>query len=295
MSMIRSENLLTIVGTSYIDMIVPQFLNKSFDAYSKKDFSKKQFQVSMHENTFATAGIVLTAIGIEAYRNRIYALDKKVVKKVANDICIALQKKEGKFPAEIFENYLNEIFVLRDVIVHNHVYNVKVKFDEDWDMVGHTQALIKGYGDDKFKKLVSTRTKKTKSLFLNIQPSKIGFEDLFLALIVFDCFAGISERLLGRRYVPFNFWQKIKGIGNAESLCMYLTFFHNKIPNKKYLATLNKLLIKLNALYGNYLPLGIDYFVNNKCRKCGEYGFRQINNIYSCKKCGYEIKFSQSA
>jgi hypothetical protein len=288
--MSNSEELITIVGTSYLELIVPEFLEKSFEAYSKKDFSKKQFQVSIYENAFATAGIVLTAIGIESYRNRIYALDRKIVKKVASDISSIFFDKNDKFPVEKFENHLNEIFVVRDVIVHNHVYNVKVKFDEEWEMTGHTQALIKGYGDDKFKKLVNTRAKKTKDLLLNIQPSKIGFEDLFVVLVFFECFVGISEKLLGRKYVPFNFWREVEEIG-TDDLSRYLTYFFNKTTNKNFISIGTKLFLELKALYEPYLPNEKDFFINNRCRKCGEYGFRQMNNIYYCKKCKNEINF----
>lgn len=296
---IKSENgeayrqgLITVIGTSYVDLIVPDFLEKCFEVYCKKEFDKKQFQVSVYENTFATAGIVLTVLGFEAYRNRIYYLEKKKVgKSVAKDLAVLFKSKKTSFPEKDFEDLLSEVFVLRDVIVHNHIYKVNVSYDGGWQMLGHTQTLLEGYGDDKkFKRLASSRTKKTNSLKLNIQPGKIGFEDLLLVLIIFDLFVGLSEEILKRGYAPFHFWKEIGG-KKAESLNDYITYFYNQIPNVKYTKSLNGILSRLRGQYKQYVSKYKDYFVDNICFKCGEYGFRKIDRKFHCAKCGYGIEF----
>lgn len=286
------QDLVTVIGTNYIDLIIPDFLEKCFEVYTKKEFDKKQFQVSVYENAFATAGIVLTVLAFEAYRNRIYYLAKKKVdRSVAKDLASIFKSKEANFPEKEFESLLNEIFVIRDVIVHNHIYKVNVRFDDDWQMLGHKQQLLEGYGDDKkFKALTSSRTKKTTTLKLNIQTGKIGFEDLFLILVMFDFFVGLSEKLLERSYVPHRFWKEIDGIG-TDKLYIFLTHFYHLLPNNKYIQQLNSILQKIRGGYEQYLPDYTEYFVNNICFKCGEFGFRQINEIYKCRKCGYAIEF----
>lgn len=286
------QELVTVIGTNYIDLIIPDFLEKCFEVYKKKEFDERHFQVSIYENTFATAGIVLTVLAFEAYRNRIFYLEKKRVgKSVARDLAEIFKLKEASFPEKNFESLLNEVFVLRDVIVHNHIYKVKVEFDYEWKMLWHTQKMLKGYGDDrKFKEFVNSRTKRTINLGLNVQPGKIGFEELFLTLVIFDCFIGLSEKVLGRPYVPFHFWKEINGVG-AEKLYQYLTYFYNLLPDPKHIHRLSQTLNTIRKQYEQYFPEYTENFVNNICLKCGEFGFRQMNNVYSCKKCGYKIEF----
>ena len=248
--------------------------------------------MSPHENTYATAGIVLTVLGIEAYRNRIYYLEKRTVSRsVAEDLTVMFKSREANFSEKDFENLLNEVFVLRDVIVHNHIYKVNVEFDGDWQILGHRQELLKGYGDTKFRVSTNSRTKKTTNLKLNVQPGKIGFEDLFIVLVLFDSFVGLSEKILGRAYVPFHFWKEVNGVG-TEDFYKYLTCFYHLIPNQKYVQQLNSILQKIRKEYGQFLPDYNEYFVNNICIICGEFGFRQMNQVYLCKKCGHRVELA---
>lgn len=285
------EDIITVTGTNYVDLIVPDFLQKCFEVYCKKEFNKKQFQVSIYENAFATAGIVLIILGFESYRNRIFSLEKRQVGKlVSKDLATIFREKNDKFPEKDFENLLNEIFIIRDVIVHNHIYKVKIFFDSNWEVLGHRQKLVKGYGDAKFRALTNSRTKKTNTLKLNIQPGKIGFEDLLLVLIFFDMFFGLSEEILKKGYTPFHFWSEVEG-NKAETLNDFISYYYDNIPNIKYKSSLVKTLAPLRNKYKKYMSEYKDCFVGNICFKCGEYGFRKINKKFKCKKCGYEIIF----
>lgn len=287
---VKKQRLVTVVGTNYVEEIVPDLLNKSFEPYLIKDFSKKHFQVSVLENTFATAGIVLTVLGIEAYRNRIYYLEKgEISKSVPQDLASIFHKKDSSFQKDKFEEFLKEAFVLRDVIVHNHIYKVDVIFDGDWEMLSHRQTLLEGYGDDKkFRYLVNNITRKTRWLGLNVQPAKIGFEDLFMTLILFDTFVGLSEKLLSRSHVPFNFMHKW-GEEWLEDISTYLAYFYNQIPNPKFIKQLKLTLGKLRNEFINFLPQHKNYFSTNICPKCGKFGFHQPKKIHKCSKCGFEI------
>jgi len=288
---VQKQKLVTVIGTNYIEQIVPGLLEKSFDIYQKKDFSKKNFQVSVHENTYSTSAIVLAVLGIEAYRNRIYYLEKKKVSKsVSSDISTIFTNKDNNFPKQDFEAILTEVFVIRDVIVHNHIYELEVVSDDNWDMISHKQKLLEGYGDDrKYKNFVNSRVRKTINLGLGVQPGKIGFEDLFEVLIIFDLFIGIANKLLQSNYVPFRFMKKLNGQWE-DSLSKYLAYFYNQIPNKKYKFSLKKHLLVVKGKFEKFLPDCCDYFLNSCCTKCKEFGFHQPNNITKCDTCGFEIR-----
>src|SRR4030042_6596458 len=178
------EEYITVIGSNFLEFVVWGLIDESLKAYLKTDFSKKWFQTSVWEHSHAAAAIVLSVIGIEAYRNRIYCLKGiKVDRSVPDDLCKILRDEKVRFPADKLQDILTEVFVTRDVIVHNHIYRVEVLSDEKWAMLGHRQRLLKGYGfDAKYKRSVNSRTKKTKLLKLNVQPAKIGFEDIFKVL-----------------------------------------------------------------------------------------------------------------
>ncbi len=287
----KKQTLVTVIGVNYAEQIVPDLLEKSFDTYKKRDFSKRNFQVSVHENTYATSAIVLTVLGIEAYRNRIYYLDNKVVSRnVSLDIASVFFGKATSFPKQDFEAILNEVFVIRDVIVHNHIYELVVTSDDNWDMVSHRQRLLEGYGDDKkYINFVNKRTRKTINLGLGVQPGKIGFEELFEVLVIFDLFVGIANKLFQNNYVPFHFAREIDGRWE-DRLSKYLAFFYNQIPNKKYKSSLKKILDIIRGKFEKFLPDYWDYFLNNCCPKCKEFGFHQPNNVTKCNSCNFEIR-----
>lgn len=275
----KKERLITVIGANYVENVVPELFEKSFESYSIKDFSKRYFQVSTHENTFATAGIVLTILAFEAYRNRIYYLEKEKVGKVPEDLASIFYKKDSSFPKNQLEDVLKEIFVLRDVIIHNHIYKVTVFTDDEWEMIGHRQALLQGYGDDKkFRNSVNNRTRKTKILGLNVQPIKIGFEDLLTTLIIFDTFVGISNKVLSSAYVPFRFMYEFEGEW-IEELSTYLANYYNLIPNVKFKKRFLLLLKNTRKNFQGFLPEIVDCFLNNYCQNCGEYGFHRPKNI----------------
>src|SRR3990167_3856907 len=292
----KKEKLVTVIGSNYIHHLILNLLSNSFEVYKKRDFTMKSFQVSVLENTYATAGIVLTVLGIEAYRNRIFYLEKKKVEKdVANDLSNIIGKKEPTFPKDNFRNILREVFVIRDVIVHNHIYEVEVSTDENWEMLGHKQKLLEGYGDnEKFKNSVNSRTRKTKLLKFNVQPAKIGFEDLNTLLVAFDLFVGISQNIFGYGHVPFHFAYKLNN-NYEDNLSRLLASYCERIPNQKYINQVN-ILIKKNLKndYSKFLANNREYVITNICPKCSAFVLHKPNNITSCSKCKFEIKIASN-
>src|SRR5690348_7024139 len=105
----QKQKIITVTGANYIEEIVPELLEKAFKTYCIRDFSKKSFQSSVHENANATSAIVLTVLGIEAHRNRIYYLiKKKVDRNVSKDLSSEFYSRDQSFPKDKFEKILNE-------------------------------------------------------------------------------------------------------------------------------------------------------------------------------------------
>ncbi|MCB9813200.1 MAG: hypothetical protein H6772_02205 [Pseudomonadales bacterium] len=290
---INKQKIVTVVAANYVDILIPELLEKSFEAYKKRDFIKKHFQVSVIENTYATAGIVLTILALEAYRNRIYYMLNKPLNKMGlvKSLSQVFKLKEHSFPNDFFEEILTELVIVRDVIVHNHLYEVEIINDENWEMIGHRQRLLESYGDSKRLNsgLVSERTRKTRNLKLNVQPAKIGFEDLFTVLVIFDSFIGISDRILPNSYVPSRFSFKLDG-SYINRLSHLLSHYYSNYSKLTSLHNLTKIYKKLKIQLVPYFTDHKDYFLKNTCPKCGDFGFHQPKKIYKCNNCNFKIE-----
>lgn len=290
------EKYITVIGVNFLDFVIWDLVKESLTTYLKTDFAKKRFQTSMWEHSHAAAAIVLSVIGIEAYRNRIYFLEKSRINRrsVPYDLCQILAKKSAGFPTSKLRDLLTEVFVVRDAIAHNHIYEVEVFSDQKkWTMLGHKQKLLKGYGfDSKYKSSVSPRTKKTNLLKLNVQPAKIGFEDIFKVLVVIDLLIRIMQNVLGGTYIPFYVSHKI-GNRYPGNLSKILTYYYEQIPRKSFLKFLEELATQLRNDFVSFLPPypHSDCFINNICPQCSKLGFNRFDDTHYCSKCGLSMGF----
>lgn len=300
--MIKSANkqdLITVVGVNFLNFVIWDLVQQSYLTYMQTDFTKKRFQTAMWEHSHAAAAIVLSVIGIEAYRNRICALknikiiDRKDRKKVVPaHICEILRKESVGFPDQLLKNILTEVFIIRDVITHNHVYEVTITSDEKWNVLHHRQKLLGegGYGDSKHKAHVNMRTKKTNLLKLNVQPAKIGFEDIFKVLVVTDLLIRIMQTVLGAGYVPFHVTCEI-GNRPANNMSEILTHYYGQIKRRSFLKFLEELAAQFRNDFSSFLPPypHSNCFITNTCPQCSKLGFDRIGDASYCGKCGLHM------
>lgn len=288
---IRKEKIITVIGANFLDFVVWDLVKGSFLTYCNTNFSNKRFQTPMPEHSRAAAAIVLSVLGIEAYRNRVYCLEKReVCSSVSNSLCDMITEKSSNFPARKLKDLLEEVFVVRDVIVHNHIYEVTVTY-QGFNIKGHRQRLLQGRTDDlKYKRHVNKRTKKTKLLKLNVQPTKISFEDIFKVLLVVDLTIKIMQQVFGGGYVPFHVSHKI-GRYDAKNLSEILTYYFDHIPRKSFVTFLETLSTQLRNDFMSFLPPYpiSDCFINNTCPECSKLGFDKLDNTHYCSKCGLSM------
>lgn len=284
----RKENYISVTGAHYVPDIVLGFLPRIVDAYKMRDHKSKNFQVSTYENTFSTAGVLLTVVSLESFGNRIRMLEEETgtpLKKLPE----IFSRKNGEFPVN-FNALLQEIYILRDVIAHNHIYAISSTVDEEsWDIKDFDAQLVLGRGplDPKYKERVDL-SKKSKLLKLNVQPLQIGFEDLFTVLVVFDLFVHLAQSMFSDSHVPFRLYHKIEK-SVESSLSRLLTYYYRQISNDEYLGSLEGILKELRASYSTFLISPYDdAFVKNVCprKNCGATGFHTIHRVNNCRACG---------
>jgi len=288
---IRKEKHITVIGANFLDFVVWDLVHQSCLTYRKTDFSKKRFQTSISEHSYAAAAIVLSVLGIEAYRNRLYCLQKcEITGSVSNDICKMITKENNEFPHSKLKVLLEEVFVLRDIIVHNHVYEVTVTY-QNYDILGHRQRLLQGRTDSKkYLRCVNKKARKTNLLKLNVQPTKITFEDIFKVLVVVDLLIRVMQHGLPTGYIPFHVSRQI-GDYHLNNLSEIITYYYGQIKRKSFLVFLEGLAAQLRNDFAPFLPKypHSHCFIFNICPQCSKLGWDRVDNKHYCSKCGLRM------
>lgn len=83
---------------------------------------------------------------------------------------------------QLYFEEVEEVFVLRDIIAHNHVWDAKVYWDEDGALRLVSARLRSGHGDKKFRRSVDQNARSTKRLALNAFPTRICRRDALIVL-----------------------------------------------------------------------------------------------------------------
>ncbi len=290
----QKEKYITPIAIGFMTTIVPDLFHEAFSAYKKRDFSRDYWQVSDWEKEYAGAAIALTASAIEANRNRFYHARSLNISKrnLIQDIVDMFTsiKQLPFFPKDEFASLIGEVFTVRDVIIHSHNYELEVEFrSDDWSLIGFQATRLEGFGDKKFEQLVDMKTYKTRLLGMNVLPTKIGFEELFIVILIFDLFVSIADKSYGKGYVTYYVHQNLGGywIGN---LCELLMFYYDQLPSQLFKNRIIMLADNFRMKFEDYIFDEDKYFITNVCPKCQSLGFYKNKYLNECCKCGLKIQ-----
>jgi hypothetical protein len=179
----KPEGYVSIVASNFVFPIVSLF--ESLDSLGTH--APNEVQTSPLENGYSLAIITLTVLLIESAISRTQYMMKITPPQKA----IGFIKQN--FPD--FSPEVEELFVIRDTIAHNHVWEANVFWDERGSLKLVDAQLLKGYGDKKFEKAVDINTRKTKILGLNIFPTRICRSDVIVVLkTAFDFLASLEDK-----------------------------------------------------------------------------------------------------
>lgn len=197
---------ITVVGTSYLDPIVTlfeQLENKS---------TSNEVQTSVYENGYSTSIILLTVIMLESLlaRARHFKLQEESCEPYKNVL---------KFTEEYFKigsdnlEILYELFVVRDVIAHNHIWRSTINQNGGLSFVNEP-SLENVFGDKKFNSVVDLKDRVTKKLRLNVFPTRICKID---AIVLFE-----------------NAYLILKEIEDISRTYLYISQHHVQYKNEYY-------------------------------------------------------------
>ena len=172
MSLDKSHGYVSIVGFNYIQPICT-LLEKLLSLDSK---DPNEVQASQAENGYSSAIIMLTMLLVESAIARVkYDLDKTSSRS-------PLEFVRTELPSFTSIDKLEELFVVRDVIAHNHVWEAKFLRDDNAGLRLIAAELRRGYGDRKFGRVLNQETRKTRLLGVNLFPTRIWRDDAIIVL-----------------------------------------------------------------------------------------------------------------
>ena len=117
---------------------------------------------------------------------------------------------KNTFPESRLSDKLKELFVVWDVIAHNHIWKAKIKYDQNYSLKLVSASLLEDYGDPKFRSTIDTKEKKSKLLRINLFPTRICWSDVVIVLktaLEIMLFLEAKDRryvYVSEEYVEFN-------------------------------------------------------------------------------------------
>lgn len=153
-----------------------------------------QVQASILENGYAASIVILLSALAESLirRGQHFEGDKNW-----NAIGFA----RSRWPGERTDQ-LREVFVLRDVLLHNHLWIADVGSDADGEMKLLQASLQEHFGDAKYRDVVDKVERVTRRLRLNVFPNRVCERDACVAASTVLAFAKSINHDVARERVP---------------------------------------------------------------------------------------------
>lgn len=157
-----TEKIVSIIGDSYVDPIV----TLSERLFSNK-LSQNEVLASQYENGYSISLCILTAVWFESWTMRVRYLNGKSPHATTKHPVEFINKLYSDFP--LYDEMM-EVFVLRDTLVHNHLWNIEFL----WEGMKLQDAAKDAFsGDNKYLQHVDLSARLTKKLRLNVVPTKV--------------------------------------------------------------------------------------------------------------------------
>lgn len=175
---------ISCIGNSYIQPILDLYWKLSHEKFSGKSL----IRVSSTENGYSVSIVALTTFCIESLLNNL-----KFHKNCSDRYVLNFFRRVYPSYVDLAEN-LNELFTLRNVIAHNHIWKINYNFDNNYNEVNIKKELQNGYGNQAFNDTIDEINKVTKKLRLRIIPTRIGIKEAKQALLILKEFSDFLDK-----------------------------------------------------------------------------------------------------
>jgi hypothetical protein len=165
------ERLVTVLGSAYFQPIAD-----IVEGLIQKNRTRPTRVKSTHdESGYAAAGVLLLVAMFESYVSRVrFAQPGRVADETRNAVDVVL----SVFPKLRHRKALEDVYVLRDLLMHGHLWEIEYEWGGPVSMALKGATLHPAYGDKKFRKRVNRTNHRTKALKLSVFPSRVDRRDL---------------------------------------------------------------------------------------------------------------------
>ena len=126
------------------------------------------------EHGYAASVVLLLVAMFESYAVRVRYIQRALVPKTRRT---ALEVLLHVYPRLRYRKALTDVYVLRDVIFHNHLWEIEYSWGRSPAMVIHGAVRDPAFGDKKYSSRVNPITRRTKALDLSIVPTRVDRRD----------------------------------------------------------------------------------------------------------------------
>lgn len=159
------DGVVTIIGSNYFEPICVLL-----ERLEKFEELQSDVQSGVYVNGFSVSICLLAVACLESFVMRVRYIRKADQKDIDKTSVVKyLPKLYQNFP---YVNELSEIYILRDCIIHNHLW--EMEFSWESDEVSVTNVNKRSSGDTKYSQSVDFHLRQTKILGLSVNPIKIG-------------------------------------------------------------------------------------------------------------------------
>lgn len=164
--------MVSILGSSYFQPIadvLDRWLSRPKPPRANKA------QSGFYEHGYAATAALLLVAMFESHVSRLRFTNRpnpSVTSRHALDVLF------GLYPSYPKRKALTEVYVLRDALFHNHLWEIEYTWSGSPSMTLHTAVMDSAFGDRKFKDRVNLKTRQTKALALNVVPTRVDRRDV---------------------------------------------------------------------------------------------------------------------
>ena len=180
------RKIVTVVGSSYCQPIA-DLLDKLL---ARRRPRPNKVQSGFFESGYAASCVLLLVAMFESYVSRLrFVQGAKIAasKRSAIDVVLAA------YPRLRYRKALMDVYVLRDLLIHNHLWEIEYEWGGSHPMVLRSASKHPAYGHRMFEVRVNQITRRTKALGLSVLPSRTDrtdvlkvFNTLWKTLLVFE-------------------------------------------------------------------------------------------------------------
>lgn len=155
-----------------------------------------EVQAGPQENGYSCAIVTLSALTFESAINR----TRYIRREICNDDSVDYFEKVTSDP-ELAKN-IDEVVAVRDAIVHNHLWEVDIYWDDKLKLKFKTPPkLLEGFGNRRQRRVMDPKTRLSRRLRLNLFPIRIWRRDAYESLRVM-ALALYALEAKDARYIP---------------------------------------------------------------------------------------------